>query len=61
MSLLYFVLAIVVVGVLLYVINAWIPMEPRVKNILNWVLIILLVIWILKVLGVWAYLAGMQV
>lgn len=39
---------IVVVGVILWLVNTFIPMEPNVKKILNAVVIILLVLWLLS-------------
>jgi hypothetical protein len=53
MSLLSIVLALMVVGVLLWLINAYVPMDAKVKQILNIVVIIVLVIWLLKAFGVW--------
>lgn len=61
MSILALIIAIVVVGLILWVINSFIPMEPRTKQILNIVVIVLLVIWILKALGVFALLSGYRV
>lgn len=61
MSILALIIAIVVVGLILWVINSFIPMEPRIKQILNIVVIVLLVIWILKALGVFALLSGYRV
>lgn len=52
MSILTLIVVIVVVGFLLYVINSLIPMQPTVKNILNAVVVILLVIWLLSAFGV---------
>lgn len=61
MSILALIIAIVVVGLILWAINSFIPMEPRIKQILNIVVIVLLVIWILKALGVFALLSGYRV
>jgi hypothetical protein len=44
------VVVIIVVGVLLWLVNSLIPMEPRVKQILNVVVIIVLVLWLLQLL-----------
>jgi len=52
MSLLSLIVALVVVGVIMWAINAYIPMEARIKNILNIVVIIVVVFWLLKVFGV---------
>jgi hypothetical protein len=45
------ILALIVVGVLLYCVNSLIPMDARVKQILNIVVILFLVIWLLQVFG----------
>jgi len=49
--LLSLILTIVVVGVLLWLINTYIPMQSAVKNILNAVVVIVLIIWILNAFG----------
>ena len=46
------VLVLIAVGVLLWLINRFIPMQGTVKTILNAVVIIVLVIWLLKVFGI---------
>jgi len=48
MSLLNLIIVFVVVGLLLYLINQFIPMEARVKQIMNAVVIIILVLWVLS-------------
>lgn len=48
MSLLSLIILLVVVGVLLWAINSFIPMEPRIKSIMNVVVIIAVVIFILS-------------
>jgi hypothetical protein len=53
MPLLHVVLVIVVVGVLLWLVNAYIPMQSTVKKILNAVVVIVLVLWLLGVFGIW--------
>lgn len=58
MSLLGIILVLIVIGVLLWLVNAYIPMEPNIKRILNIVVILILIIWLLKVTGIWASLAG---
>jgi len=52
MSLISLIITIVVVGLLLWVVNSFIPMESRVKSILNVVVIIVLVLWLLRGFGV---------
>jgi len=52
MSLLSLILVIVLVGVLLWAINQFIPMDAKIKGILNAVVVIILVIWLLQVFGI---------
>jgi hypothetical protein len=52
MPLLNLVIVLVVVGVVLWVINSYIPMQSTIKKILNVVVIIVVVIWLLSVFGV---------
>jgi hypothetical protein len=49
MPLLNLVIVLIVVGVLLWLVNQFIPMEPRMKSILNAVVIICVVLWILAI------------
>lgn len=53
MPILQIVLVLVAVGVVLWLINRYIPMQGTIKNILNAVVVIITVIWLLKVFGVW--------
>ena len=48
MDLLSVILVIVIVGVVLYFVNQYLPMADPVKNILNIVVVIVLVIWLIK-------------
>ena len=57
MSLLSVVIALVVVGVLLWLINSYIPMDVKIKKILNVVIVVGIVIWLLKALGAFTYLS----
>jgi hypothetical protein len=52
MPILTIFVVILVVGVILWLVNSYIPMQRTIKNILNAVVIIILVIWLLKVFGV---------
>lgn len=61
MSVLTILLVIVGVGVLLWLVNSYIPMQSTVKSILNAIVIILLVLWLLSVFGVIDALQGTQV
>lgn len=51
MSILQLAIVIIVVGVLLWAVNTYIPMEDRIKNILNIVVVIGVVLCILQAFG----------
>ena len=51
MPLLQVLEALVVVGVLLWLVNRFIPMQSSIKSILNGVVVIAVVLWILNVFG----------
>jgi hypothetical protein len=51
MSLLNVVIILIVVGVLLWLVNSYIPMQATIKKILNAVVVIALVLWLLNVFG----------
>jgi hypothetical protein len=52
MTLLGLIIALVIIGVILWLINSLIPMDPKVKTILNVVVIIVLLLWLLSVFGI---------
>jgi hypothetical protein len=52
MPLTQLVIVLVVVGVILWLINSYIPMQATLKKILNVVVVIAVVIWLLSVFGV---------
>ncbi|MDQ7818874.1 MAG: Thivi_2564 family membrane protein [Melioribacteraceae bacterium] len=52
MSLITLVIVLVIVGVILWLINSYIPMQSTIKKILNAVVIIVVVLWLLSVFGV---------
>jgi len=61
MSLLNVLITIIVVGVLLWLVNRFIPMQGTIKWILNLVVVIALIVWLLKVFGVWGTLEAAHV
>ena len=52
MSLISVVLTLIVVGVLLWIINTFIPMAESIKTILNIVVVVAVIIWLLYGFGV---------
>jgi len=55
MPLLHVVLVLVVVGVVLWLINRFIPMAGSIKTILNVVVVIVVILWLLQVFGIFSY------
>ena len=51
MSLISLVVVLIVVGVLLWLVNSYIPMDGTMKKILNAVVIIAVVLWLLSAFG----------
>ena len=51
MSLINLIVVLIVVGFFLWLVNRYIPMEARIKSILNVVVIILVVLWLLNAFG----------
>lgn len=52
MPLLSIIIVLIVVGVLLWLVNTYIPMDGKIKSILNAVVVIAVVIWLLQAFGV---------
>ncbi|MFZ0829474.1 MAG: Thivi_2564 family membrane protein [Verrucomicrobiia bacterium] len=52
MSLISVALTLIVVGVLLWLVNAYIPMDGKIKSILNGVVVICVVVWLLFAFGI---------
>ena len=48
MPLISLVIVLIVVGVLLWLVNSYIPMDAKIKQILNIVVVIVVVIWLLN-------------
>lgn len=51
MTLITVVITLVVVGLVLWLINTYIPMDRKIKSILNVVVVILVIIWLLRGFG----------
>lgn len=52
MPLLTVAITLIVVGVLLWLVNSYIPMDGKIKNILNVVVVVAVVVWLLYAFGV---------
>jgi hypothetical protein len=61
MDLISLVVTLIVVGVLLWLVNNYIPMDGQIKRLLNAVVVISTVIWLLNAFGVLNSIRGVHV
>lgn len=61
MPLVQLVLVLIVVGVLLWLVNRYVPMQGTIKSILNAVVVIAVVLWVLNVFGLLTSLSRLHV
>lgn len=61
MPLINVVIVLIVVGVLLWLANRYIPMDAKIKKIVNIVVVVAVVLWLLRVFGAFAYLSTIRV
>ncbi len=53
MPLVYVVLTLIVAGVILWLINTYIPMAGSIKAILNLIVVVVVFVWVLQSFGLW--------
>jgi hypothetical protein len=61
MPLIQVVITLVVVGILLWLVNRFIPMQESIKSILNGVVVVAVVLWLLNVFGLFHSLSRIHV
>jgi len=61
MPLVTVVITLGVVGVLLWLVNRFIPMQSQIKGILNGVVVIVVILWLLKIFGLFEYLTQFRI
>jgi len=61
MPLLNVIVVLIVVGVLLWLVNTYIPMQGTIKSILNAVVVIVVVLWLLQGFGLLGDLGGIRI
>ena len=52
---------LIVAGVLLWLVNTYIPMDAKIKKVLNVVAVVAVVLWVLNVFGLFSSMAGVRV
>jgi undecaprenyl pyrophosphate phosphatase UppP len=55
------VIALIIVGVALYLINRYIPMASSIKSILNVVVVVAVAVWVLQAVGLWGGLSSYRI
>ncbi len=60
MPLIQIIIVLIVVGMLLWLVNSYIPMDGAIKKILNIVVVIVVILWLLSVFGVIAAPPGIR-
>lgn len=61
MPVIQLIVILAVIGLLLYLVNQYVPMDDKIKRILNVVVLIAVVIWLLNVFGLLSGLSSMRV
>ena len=61
MSLISVIIIIVLIGVIMWAVNKYIPMAPNIKTLLNIAVVVILVIWLLSLFGVLSDLNAIRV
>ena len=61
MPILTILIVLIIAGVLLYLVNSYIPMDSKIKKILNAVVVIVVIVWLLKIFGVFSYLKDINI
>lgn len=61
MPLLNVVISLIVVGVLLWLVNTYIPMDRKIKSVLNVVVVLVVAVWLLQAFGVLGSLNAIRV
>ncbi|HEX2769918.1 MAG TPA: Thivi_2564 family membrane protein [Geobacteraceae bacterium] len=61
MPLVHVLIVLVVVGVILWLVNTYIPMDAKIKSILNIVVVVVVVLWLLRAFGILGSLSGIRV
>jgi hypothetical protein len=52
MSIINILITVIIVGFLLWLVNTYLPMDGKIKKILNFVVVIAIIIWLLKAFAI---------
>jgi len=59
--LIHLVIVLVVVGVILWAINSYIPMQSTIKRILNVIVVFAVILWLLNVFGILGHFSTIRI
>jgi len=60
MSLIGLIITLVVIGLIMWAVNTYVPMSAGLKKVLNIAVVVIVILWLLKVLGAFAYLQDIR-
>lgn len=61
MPIINIVIWLIIIGVVMWLVNNYVPMAGSIRTILNAVVVIAVIVWVLRVSGVWTQLAPYRV
>jgi hypothetical protein len=61
MPFLNLVIALIIVGVALYLVNRYIPMASSIKTIVNVVVVVGVCVWVLQAVGLWGNVSSFRI
>ena len=60
MDLIQLLIVLIIIGVLLWFVNNYIPMAAPIKTLINIVVVIILLLWVLRLFGIGSYFIGVH-
>lgn len=51
MPLIQLVIILIIIGVLLWLVNTYIPLDPKIKTIINVLVVIVVILWLCQIFG----------
>ncbi len=60
MDLFTIIIVLVLVGIALWLINSYVPMDGKIKTILNIAVVVIVIFWLIKVSGLLGYLRSVH-
>jgi len=58
MDVIQLLITLIIIGVLLWYLNAYVPMAPPIKTLINIVVVVILLLWVLRLFGFGSYVIG---